>query len=74
MEKSRDTVEWILKEVKQFWTLLLYKRKLWIGKGAVGDLYVAMVVLNNGRNLVYPNPISKYFGVINTPLDGDVDH
>lgn len=61
MSKSRVTVEWYFKEVKLYWTILDFKRKLRVNEGAVGKLYIAGVLLTNFRNCVYPNTISQYF-------------
>lgn len=58
------TVEWLFKEVNQYWTIIAYKRNLLFREGEVGALYVASVIRTNSRSCVYPKPISQYFGVI----------
>ena len=62
MAKSRVTVEWYFREVKRYWTLLDYRRKLRVKEAAVGSLYLAAILLTNVRNCCYPNTISQYFG------------
>jgi nuclease HARBI1 len=61
MSASRITVEWIFKEVKQYWSTMDYKRKLRVGECPVGALYIAAMLLTNFRNCVYPNPTAQYF-------------
>ena len=62
MAKSRVTVEWYFREVKRYWTLLDYRRKLRVKEAAVGSLYLAAILLTNVRNCCYPNTISQCFG------------
>lgn len=61
MATSRVTVEWMFKEIKQFWTLLDFKRKLRIEQAPVAALYMAGMLLSNIRNCLYRNETSLYF-------------
>lgn len=62
MSGSRNAVEWIFKELKQYWTVLGFKRKLRIGESPVAALYFSGMLLRNVRNCIYPNTVSEYFG------------
>lgn len=57
----RVTVEWMYKEVKLYWSTVDFKRKMRIGEGPVGLLYIAAMMLTNFRNCIYPNSVSQYF-------------
>ena len=58
---SRVTVEWMFKEIKLFWTLMDFKRKLRIQQAPVASLYFAGMILSNIRNCLYRNETSLYF-------------
>ena len=74
MAASRITVEWIFKEVKQYWSTMDYKRKLRVGEFPVGALYIAAMLLTNFRNCVYPNPIAQYFSCRPPTLEEYLEH
>jgi len=61
MSGSRITVEWMFKEVKLYWTVLDFKRKLRIQESPVAALYLSGMLLCNIRNCIYPNETSQYF-------------
>jgi DDE superfamily endonuclease len=61
MSSSRITVDWIFKEVKQYWGTMDYKRKLRVVEFRVGALYIAAMLLTNSRNCLYPNLTAQYF-------------
>ena len=58
MAKSR-AVEWFFIEVKRYWTLVDFKRKMRVRESAVGAMYIAAVILTNVWNCCYPNTISQ---------------
>lgn len=74
MSISRVTVEWYFREVKQYWTLLDFKRKLRVRESAVCALYIAGVLLTNFRNCIYPNSISQYFECSPPSLADYINH
>lgn len=49
------TVEWMFKEVKFFWAIMDYKRKLRIRQGPVVTLSISEMIVCNVRNLIYRN-------------------
>eukprot|EP00171_Calliarthron_tuberculosum_P005862 IDg5862t1 len=55
ISKVRVTEEWIFKEVKLYWMLVDFKRKMRIGESSSGSLYIAAMLLTNMRNCLYPN-------------------
>lgn len=59
--KVRVTVEWSYQEVKLYWSTTDFKRKLRVGEGGVGLMYIGAMILHNIRNCLYPNPVSQYF-------------
>lgn len=61
MSAARVTVEWHYKELKQYWTTVDFKRKMKVGEGPVGAVYLACLILTNLRNCLHPNPVSHYF-------------
>jgi nuclease HARBI1 len=74
MSASRITVEWIFKEVKQYWSAMDYKRKLRVKECPVGSLYIAAMLLTNFRNCVYPNPTAQNFSCRPLTLDEYLEH
>lgn len=72
--RSRVTVWWYFKEVKQFWTALYFKLKLRLQESAVESLYIAGVSLTNFRNCVYPRIISQLFQCPPPELEAYVFH
>lgn len=61
MSAARITVEWMFKEVKTYWTMVDFPRKMRVLQAPVGSLYVAAVLLSNIRNCFYRNETSIYF-------------
>ena len=61
MSAARTTVEWMFKEVKQYWSTVDFKRKMKTGELPAGQLYMAAMLLTNIRSCLYPNSISQYF-------------
>ena len=57
----RVTVEWSYKDVKLYWTVVDYKRKMRAGESAVGLLYIGAMLMHNIRNCLYPGTVSQYF-------------
>eukprot|EP00171_Calliarthron_tuberculosum_P019957 IDg19957t1 len=49
------TVEWVLKEIKLYWTSVDYRRKMLVTESPVGAMYIAAMLLTNMRNCVHPN-------------------
>jgi nuclease HARBI1 len=74
MSAIRITVEWIFKEVKQYWSTMDYKRKLRVGEFPVGALYIAAMLLTNLRNCIYPNPTAQYFSCRPPTLEEYLEH
>ena len=74
MSRARVTVEWIFKEVKQYWSTVDFKRKMRSGESPVASLYLAAMLLTNMRNCVYPNPISQYFRYTPPTLEDYLAH
>ena len=72
MAKSRVTVEWYFREVKRYWTLIDYRRKL--QEAAAGSLYLAAILLINVRNCCYPNNICQYFGCHPPTMEEYISH
>lgn len=62
MSAARITVEWMFKEVKTFWTMVDFPRKMRVLQIPVGTLYKAAILLCNIRNCFYRNQTSLYFG------------
>ena len=63
MSKVRIKLEWVFKEVKMYFPVVDTKQKLKISDSLVGLLYIATMVVCNIRNCIYPNQISRFFGV-----------
>lgn len=61
MALARVTVEWMFKEIKQYWTTVDFKRKMKVGEAPVGKMYLCAILLTNFRNCFYPNETSQYF-------------
>ena len=74
MAKSRVTVELFFREVKRYWTLVDFKRKMRVRESAVGAMYIAAVILTNVRNCCYPNTISQYFDCSPPSLQDYINH
>lgn len=47
MSEERVTVEWMFKEVKQYWTAVDFKRKMKLGEAQIGAMYMAALLLTN---------------------------
>lgn len=74
MSSGRITVEWLFKQVKQYWTVADFKRKLMIGQAPVGSLYLGCLLLCNFRCCLYGSPISEYFDSKAPSLEEYVEH
>ena len=61
MSRLRIPVEWLFKEVKQYFPLMDFARKLKVNQAPVGSLYLLSVLLTNFRACVYRNSLSIYF-------------
>ena len=55
----RVTVEWVFKEIKIYWPVIDFKRKLRVLEGPIGSMYLGAMLLQNFRSCVYPNTISQ---------------
>lgn len=69
MAGSRATLEWMLKEIKLYWTTVDFKRKLRVGESSIRLLYIGEMLLTNLRSSIYPNSIAKYFKCLQTSLE-----
>jgi hypothetical protein len=70
----RVTVEWIFQEVKSYWGIVDYRRKLRILQAPVGALYIASMLLTNFRSCFHPNKISQYFSCEPPSIQAYVSH
>jgi nuclease HARBI1 len=61
MTRSRATVEWIYKYIKQYWNHAAYPRKLSLCRTPVGVLYGTSIILWNFRCCLYGSPTSRFF-------------
>lgn len=59
----------MFKEVKLYWKIVAYKRKLCIGESPVGDLCISAMMLTNMRHCVYPTSIAQFFDCIKPSLE-----
>lgn len=61
MSTIRIPVEWVFKEVKQYFPLMDFPRKLKVNQAPVGSMYLLSILLTNFRTWIYGNPTSAYF-------------
>jgi nuclease HARBI1 len=61
MSRSRVTVEWIFKDIKNYWNHAAYPRKLALCRTPVGVLYGTSIILWNFRCCLYGSPTSRFF-------------
>lgn len=65
----RITVRKILKEVKMFFLLIKYKKKLRIMHTLAEYLHLAVIRLYNFCNWIYSDLVAQYFECQTSPLD-----
>lgn len=53
MDSAHITVEWVVKEIKLYWTYLDCKRHLRTGEGSVGSAYFGVELLSQNYETVY---------------------
>ena len=61
MSVRRVTVEWMFKEVKQYWSVVEVKSKLRLNQFLVEKLDLMCMLLSNIRNCYYPNQVAQFF-------------
>ena len=61
MSEGRVMVEWMFKEVKQYWAVEEMKSKIRVNQLPVGKLYLMGILLSNIRNCYYPNQVAQMF-------------
>lgn len=74
MSSVRVTVEVFFKEVNKYRSAVDFKRKMRIGIGPVGLVYLVAIILINIRNCIHPNQISQYFNCIPPTLNEYLTH
>ena len=74
MSSVRISVELLFKEIKMHFVTVDFKRKMKVFESPVGMLYMASMIFSNFRNCLYPNQISKYFGVAPPQLKEYANH
>ena len=61
MSSCRIAVEWIFKDILNYFKFLDFKKNLKIGLSAVGMIYSTCAFLHNVRTCLYKNSTSTYF-------------
>lgn len=59
MSSVRVTVS-VFKEIKIYWPVMDFKRKLRVLEVPIGSMYLAAMGLINFRSCIYPNTVSQY--------------
>lgn len=70
MSKVRIAVEWLFKDIVNWFAFLDFKKNLKVGLSAVGKMYIVSALLTNARTCLYGNQTSTFFQ-IEPP---DIDH
>ena len=62
MSALRVSVEWLFKDIINYWKFMDFKKNLKIYLSAVGKMYLTCALLTNARKCLYGNQTSEYFG------------
>ena len=63
MSTVRSSVEWIFRDIVNYFKLLEFTKNLKIGLNAVGKMYVRCALMQNARSILYGSATSEYFGL-----------
>ena len=63
MSSVRVSVEWIFKDIINYFKFLDFKKNLKVQLSAVGKMYIACTLLHNARCCLHGSTTSKYFEV-----------
>ncbi|XP_066910729.1 uncharacterized protein [Clytia hemisphaerica] len=61
MSKVRVTVEWLFKEIINYFKFMDFKKNLKVRLSAVGKMYIVCAFLQNCRTCLYGNQVSQFF-------------
>ena len=63
MSSVRVSVEWLFRDIVNYFKFMDYKKNLKINLSAVGKMYTVCALLQNARTCLYRNQTSNYFGL-----------
>lgn len=63
LERVRTSVEWLFRDIINYFKFLDFKKNLKIGLSQVGKMYFVCAILRNTLTCLYSNSTSKYFGL-----------
>ena len=63
MSAVRMSVEWIFRDIVNYFKFLDFKKNLKISLSAVGKMYVVCAILRNALTCMYTNSTSEYFAL-----------
>ena len=63
MSSVRVSVEWLFRDIVNYFKFMDYKKNLKINLSAVGKMYIVCALLQNARTCLYRNQTSNYFGL-----------
>jgi len=69
MSTVRIPVEWVFKDIKQYFPLMDFIRKLKVNQAPVASMYMISILLYNFRTCLYGNPTSGYFTCVPPTLE-----
>jgi nuclease HARBI1 len=69
MNTVRTSVEWVFKDIKQYFNHVAFSRKLRLKMNASGKWYQVSAILWNFRACLYGNPTSSYFDCVPPSLE-----
>ena len=70
MSSVRVSVEWIFKDIINYFKFLDYKKNLKVQLSAVGKMYIVCTLLHNAKCCLYGSTTSEYFHVQPPTLQG----
>ena len=63
MSAVRMSVEWLFRDIVNYFKILDFKKNLKLSLSAVGKMYVVCAILRNALTCMYTNSTSEYFGL-----------
>ena len=61
MSAVRVSVEWLFRDIKNYFKFLDFKKNLKTQLSAVGEMYLVCTLLKNARNCLYRSTMSEFF-------------
>lgn len=63
MSAVRESVEWLFRDIVEYFKFMDYKKNLKIELSSVGKYYIVCAILRNAMTCLYHNQTSKFFNM-----------